>query len=120
MSSAVFEGVEFTDRYGGRRPSSLRACMDCDAMGCNPVHSHPDAENFDDQWEFVTCSSCHGTARVSWLRTVVRVPRWLVRGVPFVYRYGIRREFYPEGARWKSMKIAVGCAYLVDLGLWKP
>lgn len=120
MSDAVFEGIEFTDRYGGRHPSWLRACFRCDAMGCYPEHVNPNAEHFDDQWEFVTCPDCHGTAKASWFTTAARIPRWLARGVPFVWRNGIRREFNPEGGRWKSLKIAVGCAYGVDLGVWKP
>jgi len=123
----MFESIEFTDRYGGRTPSRLRACFRCDAMGCCP---EPPADAVDadgriaidhpGEWEFVICPECHGSAKVSWMRTAARVPRWLVEGMPFVWRYGVRREFHPEGGRWKSLSIAVGSAYLADLGLWRP
>lgn len=125
MSAMV--DIEFTDRYGGRVPSRLRSCWRCEAMGCNPEPpaSCVDAEGYimldcPDEWEFVSCPHCHGTTRVSWLTTAARVPGWLIKGIPFVWRYGVRREFNPEGGRWKSLTIAVGSAWLADLGLWHP
>lgn len=119
----MFEGIEFTDRYGGRTPSWLRACFQCEAMGTHPTQTPTNDTAVPDDmdgWWFQQCDKCGGSARCSWIVTAGRVPRWLVRGIPFVYRYGIRREFYPEGGRWKSLKIAVGSAYGADLGLWKP
>lgn len=85
--------VEFTDRYGGNIPSWLRGCHgDCEAMGVVPVKRGDSrepwatlwaqaerAEPSDDGWHFVRCPSCHGSGRVSWFMSVLRIPRWLYR-----------------------------------------
>jgi hypothetical protein len=113
----MFEGIEFTDRYGGHPPSGLRGCFKCEAMGCNPVEltGLPPDTPFDDCWTFKPCAACNGTGRVSWIVTLARVPRWLVTGIPFVWRYGVRREFNSEGGRWESLRIALWARYGMDL-----
>lgn len=117
--------IEFTDRYGGNMPSGLRGCFHCDAMGCNPrqkpgVTADPYAiDEFDqDDWEFVTCEKCHGTARVSWLTTFARVPGWLVKGLRFTFVESPRCT--PEVPRYQSWWMGCKAAFLADLGLWKP
>ncbi len=141
MSNTV---IEFTDRYGpGGAPSSLRGCFgDCEATGFVPVHrpeGAPGPASFlvssgldpeyvtawykaeakdptDDGWHFVPCPACRGTGRVSWLRTFLRIPRWLARGVPFTL-FGPPDERRSRlGNAWLRFKVA----YLVDLGLWRP
>ncbi len=136
--------VEFTDRYDGNEPSWLRACFKCEAMGCYPVKAHQaheprdaEAEKCDlsewereqvaqriaegkresDGWYFLPCPRCNGSARVSWLRTIARIPRWLLRGIPFIWNV---RRFNGEVGVWANCWMAFKCAYLVDLGLWKP
>ena len=107
--------IEFTDRYGGNPPSWLRGCFDqCEATGYVPIDTPPGYrkekdkmqvcciaernEYYDKQWikaekespaedgwHFVKCSSCKGTGKVSWARTFLRVPRWIVKGIRFVF-----------------------------------
>jgi hypothetical protein len=119
--------IEFTDRYGGHAPSWLRGCFRCDAMGCYP-EPPASARNADgtidispgvDDWEFVVCPECHGTARVSWWRTLMRIPRWLVKGIPFVL---VAAPHFWQGhkRRLPAMWNGFQCAYLADLGLYDP
>ncbi len=123
--------MEFTDRYGGRPPSWLRACHgECEAMGYVPVDkAHPiegrwfelwlrahDAEEHEcDGWHFVKCPDCHGSGRVSWLRSVARVPRWLIKGARFIWT----SRTYPgpmEGqSRWAFFRVQVWAAWGADL-----
>lgn len=106
--------IEFTDRYGGQPPSWLTACHECEAMGCHPSGT-------GDNDPFVTCEACQGTARVPMWRALARVPRWVVKGLRFVW--DVRKFNYPppEGVSMlANMWMAFKCAFLVDLGLWRP
>ena len=136
--------IEFTDRYGGNPPSWLRGCFsDCEAMGrypvFNPNHPNNSELSFDgratakelhewkilhreagdhkcDGWHFILCPSCHGTGRVSWFVTLGRIPRWIVRGIKFLYQsptMGKKRT-------WKDVVLAFKCTFLADLGVWRP
>lgn len=116
--------IEFTDRYGGHAPSWLRAChRDCEAMGWTPVfvavgppapnearvtdetdprllrlwsEAHAQDHNGPcDGWHFVRCTGCDGSGRVSWLVTVARIPRWIVKGLMFA-RFAMRPEVSPD------------------------
>lgn len=70
-----------------------------------------------DGYVFLPCPRCHGSARVSWLRTIARIPRWLWRGIPFIWQ---TRRFNGEAGVWANCWMAFKCAYLADLGLWRP
>lgn len=134
--------VEFTDRYGGNAPSWLRGCHgDCEAMGVVPIvargnpgdplfvwpekdareialwnMAHVDAGEHDcDGWHFVKCDDCGGSGRVSWLVTVARVPRWLVKGVRFA-RFAMRREISPPDWTFRQrFANYLNAAFLADL-----
>ena len=135
--------IEFTDRYGGNPPSWLRGCFgDCEATGFYPIcnrdkqkgdlrlnmklqepnyslwwKAHNDALVHDcDGWHFVKCNDCHGFGRVSWWITIGRIPRWIIRGVRFMFSspvMGNKRTI-------KDIILAFKCAFLADLKLWKP
>lgn len=125
-----FEGVEFTDRYGGRHVSWLTSCHACDAMGCYPDwvgEVTPDGKmviggvNNDDNWDFVVCGSCKGTAKVAWYWVVSRLPKWFWRNSVFVLHVTRNREMHwPDTTLWERFKLGMQCSYLSDLGLWKP
>jgi len=139
--------IEFTDRYGGRPPSWLRSCHgDCEAMGYVPIPFYEGAarendmrvvvvdltaqdiedwrtahtaagEHECDDWHFVKCRACNGTGRVSWLVTVARIPRWIVKGVRFL-PFAMSKEIAPEGWTWRKRAwVAVKAAWLCDLGV---
>jgi len=139
--------VEFTDRYDGNPPSWLQGCFECEAMGAYPVKAHlathlnlqgrddmPDpvsdyerayieaviaaGGSQDDCWYFVPCPHCDGTARVSWLRTIARIPRWLWKGIRFTLIEAPRAS--PHISYRASAWLGFKCAFLVDLELWKP
>lgn len=119
--------IEFTDRYGGRMPSWLRACHgQCEAMGAVPIkkgeREEPwatlwaeaeTAEPTNDGWHFVTCPECHGTGRVGWLTTVLRVPIWFWKG------FASARELCPiksPHTSWAShIWLVIKCAWLYDI-----
>ena len=121
MSTAVgFNDVEFIDRYGDRRPSWLTCCRRCEAMGCYP-RKVSDTGDFDADYDFVVCEECKGTARGPWYSRIVRLPKWLWKGAGFVAHVTTTPDiFWPGTPAWKRFKIGVQCAYLADLGLWKP
>jgi hypothetical protein len=129
--------VVYVDRYGPKGPpSTLRACGACDAMGCYPVHARSVGgpthegnlacsapatteecaawwtaeakEPAEDGWHFIGCGECGGSARVSWLRTLARVPGWLVGGARVFLEF---RKHEPSA--WMRFKIC----FLYDLGL---
>lgn len=101
--------IEFTDRYGGRMPSALRACHACDAMGWIPVPLG-DPTSIEADWEFQKCEICLGSARVSYWETARRFPRWLASGIRFTIR---ERKFAGIRASFRA-------GILADLGLWRP
>jgi len=138
--------IEFTDRYGGNPPSWLRGCLGygCQATGYVPIKKPRsllldfdtpanvyatgddkylqdwiDAEKenpTDDGWHFITCHGCKGTGRVSWVRTILRLPRWIIKGIHFtIYAPNMSSKL-----TWKDVVLKFKCAFLVDLGLWKP
>lgn len=129
--------VEFTDRYDGNPPSWLRGCFDCAAMGCSPVKAHasPNCELTEwqqtevnrriaegkqeaDGWYFLQCHACGGSGRVSWLKTILRIPRWIKKGVVFTLRDAPRCSSHMSYIA--AAALGFKCAFLVDLGLWKP
>lgn len=105
--------IEFTDRYGGNPPSWLRACLECEAMGCYPTGSGEDDP-------FVTCPHCGGTAKIPWWRTLVRLPRWLWQGLRFLWTTRDPEMHPPEWGWGKRLRVRFACAFLADLGLWRP
>lgn len=136
--------IEFTDRYGGRAPSWLRGCHDdCEAMGWTPVFvavapPAPDEVRSDDEtdprllalwneahakpherpcdgWHFVKCTGCDGSGRVSWLVTVARIPRWIIKGLRF-YRWAMTPTISPDGWTWRMrFRNYLNAAFLSDL-----
>lgn len=115
--------IIFTDRYGGRTISGLTACYRCDAMGCYPEYTGdasviPASGDFDANWTFVQCPECKGTAKVGRLATMRRIPGWLVKGVRFMFT--APRQFDPEMPRFRAWTLGFKCAFLADLGLWRP
>jgi hypothetical protein len=72
-----------------------------------------------DGWHFVKCPACHGTGRVSRLRTVVRLPRWFARGVHILWsntRNPYTRAPWTTNRQWYALLVKT--AFLYDLG-WK-
>lgn len=136
--------IEFTDRYGSDGPPSwLRGCLSgCDATGHVPIYKEKsgtvldlvfsrknmkkvydqlweEAEKekpTDDGWHFVCCPACQGTGLVSWFETMKRIPRWIVRGVSFMIHAPNMNGKLTFADIWLKFK----CAFLSDLGLWKP
>lgn len=138
--------IELTDRYDGNAPSWLRGCFECEAMGCVPIKAHARIDNwgadFDspccqltdwqqaevnrliadgkqetDGWYFLQCQHCDGTGRVSWLKTILRIPRWIKKGVVFTFKGAPECSSHMGylAAAWLGFK----CAFLVDLRLRK-
>ena len=136
--------IEFTDRYGGRPPSWLRGCHDqCEAMGWTPVfvtarepgpdeaypedetdprllalwdeaHAKPHEEPCDG-WHFVRCTGCDGSGRVSWLVTVTRSARWIVKGLRF-YSTAMHPNISPPGWSWRRrFNNYLNAAFLSDI-----
>lgn len=92
--------IEFTSRYGTKVPSWLTACLECEAMGCNP----PSRELFGttEEWldaSFITCEACNGSARVPYYRAIARIPRWFGRSIRFVWdtNIGVMRDCRAHG-----------------------
>lgn len=149
---------EFTSRYGDNTPSALRACGECEAMGCYPVKAHAEGDTAAgaqanligsailgygsdlqddlierersqvyarieaghwqaDGWYILPCDKCEGTGSVSWLRTFARVPWWIIKGVRFIWD---TRRYNADAGVFSNMWMSFKCAFLVDLGLWKP
>lgn len=113
--------IEFTDRYGGNPPSYFRGCFGpCEAMGYYP---EPPNGNYDadiDQWQFVKCPECNGTGRVSLFRGLLRIPRWLWKGTIFVWRVNRDCPGPATMTKWQNTVLGFKCAFLADLGLWRP
>lgn len=126
--------IEYTDRYGGRTPSHLRGCFgQCEAMGVYPVSStDPELTTAErqriherilvegpaaDGWYFITCPECNGTGRVSWLRTIARVPRWLWRGVKLLWQHRPSASVWQghPASWWARVRINIDCAFVLDL-----
>ena len=66
----------------------------------------------EDGWHFVPCSKCGGTGRVSWLRSILRIPRWFWAGLKFIRHYPGRA---PGMSRLSHFWLLVKCAWLYDL-----
>lgn len=139
--------MEFTDRYGGRAPSWLRACHGgCEAMGVLPIHRNGfdaaldgleladqplttaelaawDALHVDEQfrgdpcdgWHFIPCTECGGSGRVSWLRTLARLPGWAVCGARFFLTALNHPGNPPTWSLWRRVRIAAWSAWGADL-----
>ena len=117
------QGIEFTDRYGGNPPSWLRACLACEAMGCTPQAREDFATT--DEWldaPFVTCAHCAGTARVPWWRSALRLPRWLFRGLRFLWHTNVTSpEMHPRHwTRLDRLRMTLWATYGADLGVRMP
>lgn len=111
--------IEFTDRYGGNPPSWLRGCFTCQATGYYPIQLPFSKE--PDGWDFVPCLSCNGTGRVSWIATILRIPRWIWKGLSFAREAGLNWEMKaPWMTKWEHFVLCLKCAFLADLGVWKP
>lgn len=111
--------VEFVDRYTGDprgRPTAFNGCHRCEAMGCTP--------GADIDADFIPCASCGGTGRVGvWRNLPARLPRWLWQGARFIWdtnaghNRGCRAPWH---TRRQHLALTFKCAYLADLGLWRP
>ncbi len=116
--------IEFTSRYGTKVPSWLTACLECEAMGCNP----PSRELFGttEEWldaSFITCEACNGSARVPYYRAIARIPRWFGRSIRFVWdtNIGVMRDCRaPWHNRWHHFLLTLKVSFLADLGLYQP
>lgn len=72
-------------------------------------------EHVCDGWHFIKCRECHGSGRVSWLRAIARVPRWLVKGARFIPE-GMDRSKWWEGASfWQRLRVTLYAAWGADL-----
>ncbi len=71
----------------------------------------------EDGWYILPCDRCEGTGNVSWLRTVARVPGWIIKGVRFIWE---TRAYQPDASVLENMWMSFKCVFLADLGLWKP
>jgi len=100
----MFENVVFTDRYGGHLPSALRVCGDCEGMG---------VALYDDIAD--PCPFCAGSGRVSWLQTIARVPRWIVKGLAFIRQMNRAEMHPPEWSTVKRWRVLLWCAFGADL-----
>jgi hypothetical protein len=125
---------EFTDRYGGNAPAWIRGCHGpCEAMGFYPTKDQsewpagtrafgiPEEDGTpDDGWRFVKCPECNGAARVSWLTSIARIPRWLWRSGRFIFRATMDRDFDPNAPFLKRLKIAVWAGFWCDaVRIWR-
>lgn len=110
----------FTSRYVSKQPSWLTSCHgECDATGFVPVHKKHlgeddlltelwlEAERFhhsDDEWHFVKCPDCNGTAKVSTLVSLTRVPNWIYRGIKFVLKQkNDKPEWHTKKQHYKNL-----------------
>lgn len=120
--------IEFTDRYGGRTPSWLRGCFgDCEAIGYYPeddpglwppgtrLAGQPEADGTpDDGWRFIKCPKCEGTGRVSWLRTLLRIPKWIYKGIKSTWN--LSSDYYNDGTpKRKRIWLAFKCSFVYDI-----
>lgn len=82
------------------------------------IMSHIADQYFNlDGWYFIECPKCKGTGRASWLRTIARIPRWLVKGVKFIWD---TRNFQGEAGLWANLKTSFYCAFVLDVRrLWR-
>lgn len=71
-----------------------------------------------DGWYFLPCEGCGGSGRVSRLRTLLRIPRWLWKGLRFTFVHAPAASSHMP--YWSAVWLGFKCAYLVDLKLWKP
>lgn len=68
-----------------------------------------------DGWHFVKCLDCNGTGRVSWLRAVLRIPRWFINGLRF-YGFAMQPEVNPPNWTWRRrFENYLNAAFLSDL-----
>lgn len=68
-----------------------------------------------DGWHFVPCLDCNGTGRVSWLRTLARIPRWIMKGIRFA-PFALRREVSPpEWTFRQRLGNYLNAAFIADL-----
>ena len=142
--------VEFTDRYGGHHPSWLRMCHGhCEGLSVYPVYDRDSDERTsrdradpthgpteverravqqqiathgrqDDGWYFIRCEACSGSGRVPWHITVMRIPRWIDRGLRFCWQMRPSSGHHPqEWSWWRKAWVVFYCAFLCDLG-YKP
>lgn len=120
--------VEFVDRYTGDprgRPTAFNACHECEAMGWD-ITKEPQAgaEPDEDGYYWTHCKDCGGSGRVSvWRNLPRRLPRWLWKGLRFIWDTNVgynRACRAPWHTRRQHFALTFKCAYLVDLGLWKP
>ncbi len=79
------------------------------------AHAKPHSEPCDG-WHFVRCPDCNGTGRVRWWVTVARLPRWVWRGVDFMFNSPTVTGKRTAADVWLAFK----CTFLADLGLWRP
>lgn len=99
----------------GEPPSKAEASNDLKWIELEKAHTAHDG------YHFVACYFCGGTGRASWIRTLARVPRWIVRGVKTFCQFAERAEVYgPNTTRVERWALSFKVAFLADLGLWRP
>lgn len=83
-------------------------------MGC-----YPDMDNWREKYgddidkvPFLKCPDCGGTGRVSWIRTILRIPRWVVKGIGFVITGPSMGATNTPLDYWIRLKVS----FLPDLG----
>ena len=112
-------------------PDKLRAVYGPIAKGepATKAEMHYDSEwlrletinKAHDGYHFVPCYFCGGSGRCTWIRTIGRIPRWIVKGVRFWWQNADRAEvFGPNTTRRERWVFVFKVAFLADLGLWRP
>jgi hypothetical protein len=115
--------IEVTDRYGGNPPAWFTACLECEGMGVSPelcaASSCPSPAEHDDPtfdgWHFVRCDACNGTARVSRLTAISRIPRWLVKSTQFFVRMAHPKYKPSDWSYRQHVWLVFRCAFVFDV-----
>lgn len=129
MSETETTEIEFTDRYGGRHVNWLTACHGpCEALGCYPEYRGPKnadgtiplGSSTDTDWVFTKCPDCNGTGRIGALRAVLRVPRWIWKGIRFVRESWNYPGPMTDQPRLNYLKMQLWSTWGADLGFKNP
>ena len=90
--------VEFVDRYTGMAgiPRPWRACPDCAALGIDIAASTEEQD--------VPCSSCGGSRRRPWLRSIRDLPWRAGKALRFAWRHvALAEGGFPRRAALRAM-----------------
>jgi hypothetical protein len=126
--------IEFTDRYGGKPPAWLTSCHECEAMGFSPepcprengggsgpapvdLCPRPDEHmqaDFDG-WHFLRCTACAGSARVSRIAAISRIPRWTKKSFTFFWTMSDRKYQPAHFTYWQHVWLVFKCAFIYEI-----